>query len=194
VDGLRFLHAQRPAGELYTVVPDSSDDSKEGANPESSASTEPEKSHTSSDASATPPLSVSGTVASASDSTANHDSAASTSEEPGKLPQQARPPQAPPISPSPRWVEEEVSWPSPLYPFLLVSFGSGVSVLQVNSAAEADFERVGGTATGGATFLGLMHLLTGKPSLSFDDAVACAARGNAANVDKLVGDIYGADG
>lgn len=108
----------------------------------------------------------------------------------------AKPSELPPapFSPSPRWVEEEVAWPSPLYPFLLVSFGSGVSVLQVNSAAEADFERVGGTATGGATFLGLMHLLTGKPSLSFDDAVACAARGNAANVDKLVGDIYGADG
>jgi type II pantothenate kinase len=77
---------------------------------------------------------------------------------------------------------------------LLVSFGSGVSVLQVNSAAGDDFERVGGTATGGATFLGLMHLLTNQPHLSFDAAVALAAKGDAANVDKLVGDIYGADG
>jgi len=88
-------------------------------------------------------------------------------------------------------------WPVPLYPFLLVSFGSGVSILQVNSAAESDYERVGGTATGGATFLGLMNLLslphTDVP-LSFDEIVALAAQGDPSKVDKLVGDIYGEDG
>lgn len=52
---------------------------------------------------------------------------------------------------------------------------------------------MGGTATGGATFLGLMQLLGPKAraasegeGLSFADAVALAAQGNAANVDKLV--------
>jgi len=36
-----------------------------------------------------------------------------------------------------RWVEEPLAeWPSPLYPFLLVSFGSGVSILQVGYLRE----------------------------------------------------------
>jgi pantothenate kinase len=49
--------------------------------------------------------------------------------------------------------------PSDLYPYLLVTIGSGVSVIKVNS--ETDFERIGGTATGGGTFWGLGRLLTG---------------------------------
>jgi len=173
------------------VVPDKSGHSTEGETRELPASAELEKSGAPfSKAEASPTSSSSSSTGNDIAGAADR-AKASSAAKPSELPQ--TPPPAP-FSPSPRWVEEEVAWPSPLYPFLLVSFGSGVSVLQVNSAAEADFERVGGTATGGATFLGLMHLLTGKPSLSFDDAVACAARGNAANVDKLVGDIYGADG
>ena len=45
------------------------------------------------------------------------------------------------------------------YPYLLVTIGSGVSVLMVES--ESKFERIGGTATGGGTFWGLGRLLTG---------------------------------
>ena len=74
-----------------------------------------------------------------------------------------------------------------------MSFGSGVSILKVNKDAESrSWERVGGTATGGATFLGLMYLLTSAKT--FEEAVALAARGNEKRVDKLVGDIYGEDG
>ena len=45
------------------------------------------------------------------------------------------------------------------YPYLLVIIGSGVSILKVES--ESNFERIGGTATGGGTFWGLGSLLTG---------------------------------
>jgi hypothetical protein len=173
VDGLRFLHAQRPAGELYAVVPVPPGDPVPTA-PRPSAAVELEGRHGALGSSAADAADAAPTAAAAKDSS------------PTAAPE--------PPPPAPRWAEEEVAWPSPLYPFLLVSFGSGVSVLQVNSAADDDFERVGGTATGGATFLGLMHLLTNQPHLSFDAAVALAAKGDAANVDKLVGDIYGADG
>ena len=92
------------------------------------------------------------------------------------------------------WREVTLSnWPEPLYPCILVSFGSGVSILQVNSAADGDFERVGGTATGGATFLGLIHLLV-SPHLTFEEALDLVAKGDSSTVDKLVGDIYGTDG
>ena len=56
--------------------------------------------------------------------------------------------------------EVSVAWPSPLFPFILVSIGSGVSVIRVDSADS--FTRVGGTACGGATFLGLARALTGE--------------------------------
>ena len=45
-----------------------------------------------------------------------------------------------------------------IFPYLLVNIGSGVSILKVES--EEEFERVGGTATGGGTFWGLGSLLT----------------------------------
>lgn len=87
-----------------------------------------------------------------------------------------------------------VSWPpkDQLYPFILVSMGSGVSVVRVNSEDSADFERVGGTGIGGATFLGLTKLLT--HCYSFSEAIELAMQGDATNVDKLVGDIYGEAG
>ena len=49
--------------------------------------------------------------------------------------------------------------PADLYPYLLVTIGSGVSVIKVTS--ENSYERIGGTATGGGTFWGLGRLLTG---------------------------------
>ena len=51
------------------------------------------------------------------------------------------------------------------YPYLLVTIGSGVSILMVES--ESKFERIGGTATGGGTFWGLGRLLTGATVSDF---------------------------
>ena len=45
------------------------------------------------------------------------------------------------------------------FPQLLVSIGSGVSIIKVNSYNS--FERIGGTMIGGGTLLGLSNLLTG---------------------------------
>eukprot|EP00927_Polykrikos_kofoidii_P047755 TRINITY_DN42029_c0_g1_i1.p1 TRINITY_DN42029_c0_g1~~TRINITY_DN42029_c0_g1_i1.p1 ORF type:complete len:568 (+),score=98.90 TRINITY_DN42029_c0_g1_i1:119-1822(+) len=83
-------------------------------------------------------------------------------------------------------------WPHPLFPLLIVNMGSGVSILRVNSADSADFERVGGTACGGATFLGLARALTAAKT--FEAALALAEDGDASRADKLVGDIYGEEG
>jgi len=83
-----------------------------------------------------------------------------------------------------------VDWPERLFPMILVIMGSGVSILQVNSAS--DFLRVGGTACGGGTFLGLSRVITS--ARSFDEALELAASGDAKFADKLVSDIYGEDG
>ena len=53
--------------------------------------------------------------------------------------------------------------PQDMFPYLLVTIGSGVSVLKVD--AEDKFTRIGGTATGGGTFWGLGKLLTGAKVL-----------------------------
>ncbi|KAK0087884.1 hypothetical protein PV325_013873 [Microctonus aethiopoides] len=76
-----------------------------------------------------------------------------------------------------------------IFPYLLVNIGSGVSILKVES--EEEFERVGGTATGGGTFWGLGSLLT--KAKSFDELLELAERGDHRNVDMLVKDIYGGD-
>ena len=76
-----------------------------------------------------------------------------------------------------------------VYPFLLVNIGSGVSFLRVTS--ENICERVGGSPMGGGTFFGLARLLAG--GLSFEDALKEVKKGNKANVDMLVRDIYGGD-
>ena len=86
--------------------------------------------------------------------------------------------------------EADQPWPAPRYPLLLVNMGSGVSILKV--AAPGDFARVGGTACGGATFLGLGRALTGESD--FGALMKLAMRGDEQRVDKSVGDIYGDDG
>lgn len=85
-----------------------------------------------------------------------------------------------------------VDWPEQLFPMILVIMGSGVSILQVNSARDGDFVRVGGTACGGGTFLGLSRVITS--ATSFDEALELAASGDAKSADKLVSDIYGEEG
>jgi len=68
---------------------------------------------------------------------------------------------------------------------LLVSLGTGTSILAVDGQAAA---RVGGSALGGGTLLGLARLLCG--SESFAEVTALAARGERGRVDLLVGDVY----
>ncbi len=68
---------------------------------------------------------------------------------------------------------------------LVVSLGTGTSILAVRAGAA---ERVGGTALGGGSFVGLARLLGGAET--FADAADLAARGDRRHVDLLVGDIY----
>ncbi|KAG4101748.1 fumble [Neocallimastix lanati (nom. inval.)] len=76
-----------------------------------------------------------------------------------------------------------------IFPYLLVNVGSGVSVLHVKD--EHTFERVSGSGIGGATFFGLVRALTNISS--FDEALQASRVGNSANVNMLVGDIYGGE-
>ncbi len=70
-------------------------------------------------------------------------------------------------------------------PYLLVSIGTGTSALRVH---DTEIQRIGGTALGGGTLMGLGQLLTGAQN--FEDLVAMAVRGDRSRVDLLVGDIY----
>jgi type II pantothenate kinase len=75
------------------------------------------------------------------------------------------------------------------YPFLVVNIGSGVSILQVYSPTV--FKRVGGTALGGGTFLGLCKALTGCST--YDEAIALALKGTSKSTNLDVRTIYGGD-
>jgi len=57
--------------------------------------------------------------------------------------------------------------------------------------SEDQYERIGGTATGGGTFWGLGSLVT--KAKGFDELLALAERGDHRKVDMLVKDIYGGD-
>jgi type II pantothenate kinase len=73
--------------------------------------------------------------------------------------------------------------------YLLVSLGTGTSVLAVNHQGA---RRVSGTALGGGTLVGLGRLLLGIDS--FQELTRLALRGDRRKVDLLVGDIYPAGG
>lgn len=73
------------------------------------------------------------------------------------------------------------------FPYLLVSIGSGVSIIRVD--APGVFTRVSGSSIGGGTFFGLARLITG--CRHFDEVLALAERGDSTKCDMLVGDIYG---
>ena len=68
---------------------------------------------------------------------------------------------------------------------LVVSVGTGTSVMLVDGLAVT---RVGGTALGGGTVVGLGSLLTSCPG--FSKIAELAASGRRRNVDLLVSDIY----
>jgi len=69
--------------------------------------------------------------------------------------------------------------------FLLVSVGTGVSISLVRGGEGV---RVGGTALGGGSLLGLGRLLLGTGD--FAEVVALARRGDRRRVDLSVGDLY----
>jgi type II pantothenate kinase len=71
-------------------------------------------------------------------------------------------------------------------PFLLVSVGTGTSVLRIEGERVT---RIGGTGLGGGTVLGLGVALTG--CMSYAELCDLARRGRRGNVDLRVGDIYG---
>ena len=73
--------------------------------------------------------------------------------------------------------------------YLLVSLGTGTSVLSLDDGRVG---RVGGTALGGGTVMGLGRLLLGVES--FAELAALAQRGDRRTVDLLVGDVYRGDG
>ena len=73
--------------------------------------------------------------------------------------------------------------------YLLVSVGTGTSILLVDGASVT---RIGGTALGGGTLLGLAAGLLGTSD--FDEIAALAQRGSRQTVDLLVSDIYPAGG
>jgi len=70
-------------------------------------------------------------------------------------------------------------------PFVLVSLGTGTSVMSCDGMA---VNRLGGTALGGGTLLGLGSLLVGESE--FDALADLATKGDRRKVDLLVGDIY----
>ncbi|MEE8558687.1 MAG: hypothetical protein V3T14_12460 [Myxococcota bacterium] len=73
--------------------------------------------------------------------------------------------------------------------YLLVSLGTGTSVLAIE---RDNVRRVGGTALGGGTIMGLGRLLLGVES--FEELADLAGKGDRRKVDLLVGDIYPTDG
>lgn len=73
------------------------------------------------------------------------------------------------------------------FPKLLVSIGSGVSMIKVNDFSS--YERVSGTMIGGGTLLGLSNLLTGVND--FDSIIELSKKGDNSKIDMLVKDIYG---
>lgn len=77
--------------------------------------------------------------------------------------------------------------PAPGEKFLLVSLGTGTSILLVDGDTAT---RVGGTALGGGSVVGLGGALTG---MGFKKLCALASRGDAGQVDLRVSDIYGPD-
>ena len=76
---------------------------------------------------------------------------------------------------------------SSAYPYMLVTIGTGVSILRVDGPRQ--HERISGSTIGGGTYWGLIRLLTDVED--FDDVMRLAEKGDPSKVDMMVGDIYG---
>ncbi|CAJ1949795.1 unnamed protein product [Cylindrotheca closterium] len=88
-----------------------------------------------------------------------------------------------------RKVQRDAISYSSTYPYLLVSIGTGVSILRVDGPRK--YERISGSSIGGGTYWGLIRLLTDVED--FDAVMRLAEKGDPAKVDMMVGDIYGND-
>lgn len=69
--------------------------------------------------------------------------------------------------------------------FLMVSLGTGTSVLLVDGLSA---QRIGGTALGGGTLMGLGRAMT--KATSFEELCELAAKGDSKRVDLIISDIY----
>ena len=86
-----------------------------------------------------------------------------------------------------RKVQRDAISHSSTFPYLVVTIGTGVSILRVDGPQK--YERISGSTIGGGTYWGLIRLLT--DSENFEDVMRLAARGDPSKVDMMVGDIYG---
>lgn len=86
-----------------------------------------------------------------------------------------------------RKVQRDAISYSSSYPYLLVTIGTGVSILRVDGPRK--HERISGSTIGGGTYLGLIRLLTDFED--YEDIMRLAENGDPSKVDMLVGDIYG---
>lgn len=86
-----------------------------------------------------------------------------------------------------RKVQRDAISYSKTYPYLLVTIGTGVSILRVDGPRK--HERISGSTIGGGTYWGLIRLLTDLED--FEDGMRLAEHGDPSKVDMLVGDIYG---
>lgn len=86
-----------------------------------------------------------------------------------------------------RKVQRDVVSVSDTYPYLLVTIGTGVSILRVDGPRE--HERISGSTIGGGTYWGLIRLLTDIDD--FEAVMKMAEKGDPSKVDMMVGDIYG---
>ena len=86
-----------------------------------------------------------------------------------------------------RKVQRDAISYSSAYPYLLVTIGTGVSILRVDGPRK--HERISGSTIGGGTYWGLIRLLTDLED--FEDVMRLAEHGDPCKVDMMVGDIYG---
>ena len=84
-----------------------------------------------------------------------------------------------------RKVQRDVIIDSETYPYLLVTIGTGVSILRVDGPRQ--HERISGSTIGGGTYWGLCRLLTN--SESFEDVIDLAEKGDPSKVDMMVGEM-----
>jgi len=71
-----------------------------------------------------------------------------------------------------------------LSPSLIVTFGTGTSIVLFHQK----LEHLGGSAMGGAFFMGLVKIISHE--ITFEDAINLASKGNRYNFDLKVSDIY----